>query len=255
MSARTPRLLGLALLGVLAAPLGPGCISAKRQQRAAARVDVGVSMLRAGDHPGAVTKLREAVKLDPRNWRAWDKLGLAYSAQGAVEEAERAFVRATRLNPTGGEPHNNYGLFLLSQGRLEESVEAFETATSDLEYRRPALALSNLGLALVQLERHEEAIRHLDAAIERAPNLCQPRFHRGLASQALGRDEEALHDFEAVIGLCGEDALGAYVQAAPLLMDQGQVDAGCAYLGTVLAAAPSSELGRSARALREERCR
>lgn len=254
MSPLAPRLAGIVLLGVLLAPLGSGCVSVKRQQRAAARVDVGVSMLRAGDHPGAVTKLREAVKLDPRNWRAWDKLGLAYSAQGAPDEAEKAFEKATRLNPTGGEPHNNYGLFLLSQGRLEEAVEAFEVATSDLEYRRPALAMSNLGLALHQLGRHEEAVRQLDVAIERAPNLCQPRFHRGLAARALEQDEAALHDFEAVIGLCGEDALGAYLQAAPILMDQGQVEAGCAYLGTVLGAAPTSDLARNARAMREERC-
>ena len=79
-----------------------GCVSAKRQERSAARVEVGVSMLRAGDNPSAVAKLREAVKLDPRNWRAWDKLGLAYAAQGAPEEAGKAFQRAVRINPGGG---------------------------------------------------------------------------------------------------------------------------------------------------------
>ena len=143
----------------------------------------------------------------------------------------------------------------MNQGRLDESIEAFETATQDLEYRRPAIPLSNLGFALYQAGRYDESLRRLDEAVRRAPNLCQARFNRGLVHKALGSPGTALDDFDAVIELCGEDALGAYVQAAPLLFAQGQVDAGCAYLGTVLQQAPESELGRTARALREEECR
>lgn len=249
-----PRLLPL-LAGSLALVVASGCISSKRQERASSRIDVGISMLRSGDLPGAVMTLQEATKLDRRNWRAWDKLALAYAGQGAPVEAEEAWVQALRIAPESGEVNNNYGLFLMGQSRLDESITAFETAITDLTYRRPAVPLSNMGMALYLSGDHQRAVKTLDRAIDRAPNLCQAFFHRGLANKALKSEAAALSDFDAAIGICGVDALGAYYQAAPILIASGDLSGGCTYLGTVLLESPNSELGRSARNLHDKSCR
>jgi tetratricopeptide (TPR) repeat protein len=68
--------LSMFLVGLLALP-AVGCISVKRQERAQARVDLGVAYLREGTSELAIATLMEATELDPRNIDAWDRLGLA----------------------------------------------------------------------------------------------------------------------------------------------------------------------------------
>jgi len=115
--------------------------------------------------------------------------------------------------------------------------------------------LSNMGMALFLAGEHAQAVKTLDRAIDRAPNLCQAFFHRGLAHKALEAEDKALSDFDAAIGICGADALGAYYQAAPLLIASGDLSGGCTYLGTVLLESPDSELGQSARNMHDKSCR
>lgn len=248
----TRRLRGVWL--ALVAALGVGCVSAVRQEKAAGQVGLGAAYLREGNVPGAVTTLEKAAKLDPRNWAAHNKLGLAYMAAGAPEKAEKAFQRALKLNDDEPEIQVNYGNLLFLLGRLDEAADAFATAAANLKYRKPSLALSNLGLVQLRMGRAEQALLTLDEAIRRAPNLCQARFNRGLVHDELGSAALALEDFEVVIELCGEEATGAYVQAARLLLDQNERNSGCTYLLTAVQDAGNSPLGREARKLHEREC-
>ena len=246
--------LRLPLILSLALSMTWGCIGPKRQDRAQSRADLGAAYLRERNVPDAIAALREGAKLDPRNHSVWDKLGLAYAAQGANEEAEKAFLRAVHLNDEKAELHNNYGLFLLSQRRTDEAIAQFQAAKKDLTYRKPAIVLSNLGYALMLANRPAEAVTELDQAIVRAPNLCQARFNRGLVLRSLERGTQALTDFEAVIQMCGDEAAGAYMQAAPILLQQGERDAGCTYLRTVVHEAPGSRLAADATDLLRQEC-
>lgn len=241
------------LVLVLALALG-SCITANRQKRAAAHAELGTAYLREGNAADAIKVLRDAVRLDPRNWNAWEKLALAYSAQGAADLAERAFERAIRLDPKNAEINNNYGLFLLSQGQIGAAIAHFETALEDVTYRKPALVENNLGYALFLEKRTDEAIATLDDAIRRAPHLCQARLHRGMAYRQRGDDDHALQDFETVIQLCGSDMPSAYLEAAPILIERGQKAAGCAYLDEAVAHGKDDQLRRAASRLREQEC-
>jgi tetratricopeptide (TPR) repeat protein len=235
----SPLTLGLVLL------LG-GCISSTRQQQSSSRVELGTAYLIEGNAPGAVETLRQATELDPRNWNAWNKLGLATMSLGAFDEAEDAFKRAVDLVPEEAEVHNNYGTLLLRQGRYEDAIGQFEIALEDLTYRKPAMVMSNLGSAYIALEEHETAILWLDQAVTRAPNLCQARFTRGLALRATDKGPKALDDFETVIQLCGKDALGAYYNAGQILLEMDDRQTGCHYIRKVAADATESTLGREA---------
>lgn len=243
MSARLTLALALGLL------VQPGCVSAKRQARASARVELGAAYLNENSPEAAIGALREAVKLDPYNWAAWEKLGLAYMAKGALEESDDAFQRALRLEPLNAQVLNNYGLMLLAAGRRTDAIASFEEATKDLAYRRPALTLTNLGYALYLDGQNDLAIKRLDEALKHSPNLCQARFNRGLAWQAKAENVRALTDFEGVIQRCGESVPGAYFQAARLLVVQGDREAARAYLRTVERLAPDSELARASQDL------
>ncbi len=231
------------------------CTTAARREKAVTRVDLGTAYLREGNPQSAITVLEQATRYDRRNWDAWNKLGLAYSAQGAPDLAERAFKRALRLAPDKADVNNNYGLFLMEQGRLDDAIEHFETATRDLTYRNPALVLSNLGFALLQAGLTDRAIRTLEEAVKRAPNLCQARFNLGLAHEKKGDAEAAVEDFQAVMTLCGDEAPGAWYHGALALFDTGDVRGACTWLHEVVRKVPGTDLGDKAADLWQERCR
>lgn len=239
---------------VAVAVLATACISAARQEKAASRVTLGSAYLREGNLPSAITTLEEAARLDRRNWSAWNKLGLAYMAAGAYDQADEAFVKALDLVPEEAEALTNRGSLLIRAGRAEEAIEPLSQAAASLTYRKPAVALSNLGYAYHQLGRYSEALASLDAAIRRAPNLCQARFVRGLVYRAVDETDRALDDFDVVIQLCGEEASGAYLQAGELLVEQGRRDDGCTYLLTALQEAGSGALSDAARAAHRGSC-
>lgn len=247
--------MSLRSTALLAALLGTACITQARQQKAATHTQLGVAYLRERNVPSAIGELQAAVKADPRNWAAQNKLGLAYLAAGATDKAVDCLATAAKLNPENAEVQNNYGLVLMRVGRVEEAVTAFEVAIEDLTYRRPSLPLSNLGHALYLLGRNEEAVRVLDQAVARAPNLCEARFNRGLAWEAMAKPDRALEDMEAVIALCGEQATGAYLEAGQLLLQRGDRNGACTYLLTAVEGAPSTPLADAAHALRERECK
>ncbi len=240
------RILLLALLS--------GCVSTKRQEQSGARSELGAAYLREANAPGAVQVLEESVRLDRRNFEAWERLGLAYMAQGAMERSEEAFERSIRLAPDRAETHNNFGLLLMSLGRNDEAITQFELALTDITYRSPAMVLNNLGHALYLEGRNDEAIARLSDAIRRVPDMCQAYFNRGLVYQALERNQAALADFEEVVRRCPDNAQGSYVRSGLILLSEGDVYAGCSYLRTAVDISPTTRLAERARTNIAEGC-
>lgn len=242
------------LVFTIGCTLAAGCVSVKHQEMASSRARLGQAYLREQNPASAVLILEEAVELDRYNHDAWQTLALAYMSQGSIDDAEQAFQRALSLAEDSAEIHNNYGLLLMQLERRDEAISHFETALADITYRSPALAMSNLGYALYLEARHEEALSYLTEALRRAPLLCQAQFNRGLVYRAQDQMDLALADFQDTIEQCGMDLGGAYLQAAEVMLAQGDVYGGCVYLDEVAAADPHSSLGRQAREIRARSC-
>lgn len=219
------------------------CVTPQRVERSQTRTTLGTAYLSEGNPSDAIKALEEATKLDPRNAEAWEKLGLAYSAKGASALAEKSFQKAIRYNPEKAEFRNNYGLLLMSQGRWDDAIVQFEIGLEDLSYRNTALILNNLGQAHYQNHSYEQSIQVLTQAINRAPNMCQARFNRGLSYNSLSKPDLALSDFLQVITLCGDVATGAYYQAGQIMIATGDVPGGCSYLQTTIRDAGTAPLG------------
>ena len=234
--------------------LAISCVTPQRELRSQTRTQLGTAYLSENNPEDAIIALEEAVKLNPKNASAWEKLALAYYAKGALEKSEKAFTKALRIEPEKAEIHNNYGLVLLKENRVDESVEHFNLALADLSYRNTALVLNNLGQAYHQQKDYQAAITVLTQAIDRAPNLCQARFNRGISYRAIKKDDLALSDFNEVIDLCGDIATGAYYQAALILFDMEDTHSACRHIETVMREAKRSELGSVAKTKYQERC-
>lgn len=240
---------------LLSSLLGLGCVSATRQKQAVANVDLGTAYLREGNPAAALVTLQQATQRDPRNWEAWDRLGLAWWAQGDFESSEKAFLRGERVAPGKAEILNNHALMLMAQGRNAEAIELLQQARKDLTYRRMSMVLSNLGRALHLEGRHQEALDVLDQALARTPNFCPAQFHRALVLEDLDRLDGALASYELVIRACGDEALGAYFHAGKLLARRGDRQAACTYLTTAQERSrPGGELYEAVRRARALEC-
>lgn len=113
-----------------------------------------------------------------RTWREWDF--------GAAEESYR---KAITLSPRSPEVRLAYALHLGAAGRAAEGVREAERAVelnpvSLIAHR----ALADLLMILGDLARYEAQARRLDELHPREPNGA---YHRGLAAQWLGNEEEA----------------------------------------------------------------
>ncbi len=206
-------LVTLALLG--------GCVSQARIEKASARTDLGQAYLNERNPEAAVSTLRSAVKLDPRNWRAASSLAMAYAAKGEPEMADDMFRRALRINPGEGEILVNYGAFLISSQRPADAIPVLEKATEDLDYRNPGMVLSNLSRAHLDAGDPESAARRAGEAVRRVPTLCPAWYHLGLAEEARNRPEAALAAYDKLTSTCPEEALGGWLRAGCLMASRG----------------------------------
>lgn len=88
----------------------------------------------------AEAKLKEAVKLEPRNADAHTQLGNVYDDLGRAADAEREYRLATELDPASAAARYNLGLLLLDGGKTADAAGQFRTALKlrprDAEIRR-----------------------------------------------------------------------------------------------------------------------
>lgn len=102
-------------------------------------------------------------------------------------------------NPACWMAHNNLGVALVETGRADEAITHFEKAL----VLRPTYAEceNNLGDALNQLGRSTEAIPHLESALRLQPRYAEAMNNLGVAFMATQRPDEGLAHFAEAIRL------------------------------------------------------
>jgi serine/threonine protein kinase/Tfp pilus assembly protein PilF len=82
------------------------------------------------DYPAAVTELREAIRLEPDNFLAWDLLSwaLGYEQPPDAAEVEKTAREAIRLQPTASAAQYHLGRAFIFQKRYPEAEVAFHRA-------------------------------------------------------------------------------------------------------------------------------
>jgi len=84
----------------------------------------------------------------------------------------------------------------VSAWERDDFVTALQTFESVLvDFPNFADVRNKAGLCLAMLGRHEEALVHLDAALEQNPSYAEAHLNRGIVLNELGRHEEAQEAF------------------------------------------------------------
>ncbi|MFN0152204.1 MAG: tetratricopeptide repeat protein [bacterium] len=164
-------------------------------------------------------------------------LAFATARQTRVwRDSDSLWRRALAENPRCRLALTNLGIDLVDRGRSDEGIALFERALEvDPAY---AHARVSLGGALTRLDRLDEAILHLEAAVAQGTTLPEGPFNLGLALGRAGRAPEACRAFEAAIALDPSYAK-AHAQLGTFLARDGRSDEAIDHFRQALALAPN----------------
>jgi serine/threonine protein kinase/tetratricopeptide (TPR) repeat protein len=148
-----------------------------------------------GEFDEAHAIAQRAVPIDPQSPLAWTIDGWVLSAGRRFTEAEPPLRRALELNPTHDLALWNLGIALVGLGRHEEAIALLERAHAG---SRPgaSLILGILAWGKAVSGRFEEARRHLDELNDWARHRYVPRYPMAWTLAALGDIGEALDLYE-----------------------------------------------------------
>ena len=147
-----------------------------------------------------MTYLSRRLLLTPRGRRAIEA-GLAVAVavllgHGTVQRnrdyrtAVAIWRDATIKRPDNPLAHTNLGIALQERGKLDEAVRHYERAV--LLAPTQSIPLSRLGTALAKQGRLDEAVARYEAALRGDPNCAEAHNNLGAALTSMGRPDEAI---------------------------------------------------------------
>ena len=162
------------------------------------------------DYARAEDEFREAIRLEPLNFLAWDLLSwvLAYKQPPDALEAEKAAREAIRLQPSLGSAQYHLGRALLLQKRYDEATKAFERAEE-----LGSVHYSEEGIAQVHMAQgdYDAALQILRSGGE--PTNAIKAYYLSAAYAAKGDKNQALIELQRTLNLGYRDF--AAINASP----------------------------------------
>ena len=128
-----------------------------------------------------------AITLTPLDATVPHLLGYLYQQTGRFEDALARYTDARRLQPSDPVIRIRLADVYLRLDRLSDARALFQ----DLVEVYPAVARAGLGEIALRNGRFSEAVQHLEAALDRAPDAAPVHYSLGMAYRGLGRIDQA----------------------------------------------------------------
>jgi len=132
---------------------------------------------------------------------------MALHQQGRIQEATTQYSAILRQDPHNVDALHMLGVAHFQTGQHEKALQLIGQA---LTIRQDPLVLSNLGLVLNALQRHDEALHRCDQALALKPDYAQAFINRGVALAGLRRFAMALESCDRALALHPDYAEAAY---------------------------------------------
>jgi tetratricopeptide (TPR) repeat protein len=125
--------------------------------------------------------------------------GVALHQQLKLADAERIYIEVLQRQPDHFDALHLLGVVAIQTKRTVRGIELITKAIG--LNAKVAAAHSNLGNALRELKRPQDALASYDRAIALKPDNAETYYNRGLALQDLKRPEDALASYDKAIAL------------------------------------------------------
>ncbi len=150
-------------------------------------------------HQQSFRRHLEATTLNPRDADAHYQLGLIYEQRRNSGEAETRFRKAVEIEPDDADYLLSLGRLLRETDRAAEALPLLDRAARINEKARSGEVLRELGAAHLALGNAEEALRRLEAFVDRREYDPEGLVFYGQALVRVGRTKEARSAFERAI--------------------------------------------------------
>jgi len=133
----------------------------------------------------AEEKLNKSIKANPKNVQSQNLMGVIYSKQGKLKDAETFFNRALKLDNNHIYTLNNYGQFLCQMKRYEKGEGYLYKALRSNNPTMQATVYYNIAKCRIDQDRRESAEIYFKKVLEISPShsatlieLTQIKFHK-----------------------------------------------------------------------------
>lgn len=167
----------------------------------------GTNEYQKGDFKNALYYLNEAIKLDPKNARAYNIRGLAKYESENYEDAILDYDKAIVIDSKYVAAYNNRGNAKSELGDHKGAILDFDKA---IKYDpKNAIAYTNRGNSKSELGNYKGAIADYNRAIKSDPKDTTVYFNYGIAKSELGDFKGAITNYDQAIKNDPKNA-GAY---------------------------------------------
>ncbi|TYB31399.1 MAG: tetratricopeptide repeat protein [Candidatus Mcinerneyibacterium aminivorans] len=131
--------------------------------------EIGLKYLFEGSYEEAINKFKDAIKLNPELWSAYNNLGLAFSYRGENEKAKSVFENLIEKNPDFPEAHYNLGKIFAEDKIYENSLKYLNKSIE----MKPQFAKAYKSIGDIYEEKNmiEKAINNWKKALQINPTL------------------------------------------------------------------------------------
>jgi tetratricopeptide (TPR) repeat protein len=185
------------------------------QDATAARLQVAVQALTAGNLKLAENELGSVLRSFPEDHRALDLLGVVRVLEHRDPDAEELFRRAVQEDPKFASAHAHLGLLFLQTGQIQRAIpelrEAVRLDSSRIDASTALVKIwSDQAQAAVTAGDSEKAFALLTDARNLAPNNPDVRFARGMLALRMSRFQDAIDAFQETLRLLQNDPPALY---------------------------------------------
>lgn len=170
---------------------------------------VALDYIILGDYADADKWLTQALDWNPQDADGWYYLGRTKYNENRFAEAIHAFQKCVQLSPRNIKAEDNLGLSYEGLGKIDEAIAAYQTAIGWQEERQATGASTetsagpylDLGSLLLDQNRPQDALPHLQRAAEIAPREARVHEKLGKAYTELNRLADAQKELEEAVRL------------------------------------------------------
>ena len=189
------------------------------------RCQLGVELVKRGDHKGAVEHFAAAAQLDSSFAQPRNNLGTMLLREGRAAEAIPHYLEGLRLNPKLWNAHCRLGMAYYQTGQKTKAIASWREAL----HLRPQYPEARLCLmqALAPQDDPVKAVAYFREKVRENPNWAEPLRALGLSLAQAGRVDEAMVQWRAALKL--NPALpDVYFNLGKALEAKGQISAAVA---------------------------